>query len=71
MKCNTCESTMHFRRNCPHTEQEYADGTEQAYKIEISQKDKEVFMLETIHSAVLDSACSKTVAGEQWKELYL
>lgn len=74
MKCNTCESTMHFRRDCPHTEQEYAmaaDGSEQAYKIEISQKDKEVFMLETIHSAVLDSACSKTVAGEQWKELYL
>ena len=28
-------------------------------------------MTETIHAAVLDSACSKTVAGLSWKEMYL
>ena len=28
-------------------------------------------MTETIHAAVLDSACSKTVSGLSWKEMYL
>ena len=28
-------------------------------------------MCETANSAVLDSACSKTVTGHIWKEMYL
>ena len=44
----------------------------EAYKVsDYSQEDKQILMSETANAAILDSACSKTVAGRAWKEMYL
>ena len=37
----------------------------------MSHEENEISMTEAIHAAVLDSACSKTVAGKGWKEIYI
>ena len=77
LKCNICQSIMHFRNDCPHNKQEaYTCEKEdpevkEAYKLDYSQDENEVFMSHTTNAAVLDSACSKTVAGKAWKEMYL
>ena len=78
LKCTTCESIMHFRKYCPHNKQEAyqcaADDereVKEAYKIEYSQEENQILMTETVHAAVLDSACSKTVAGREWQEMFL
>ena len=83
MKCAVCESIMHFKRDCPHNQEAYVstesmnnddrnnNDVQDVWKIEYSQEDKHIFMTETVHAAVLDSACSKTVAGQAWKEMYM
>ncbi|KAJ8023896.1 hypothetical protein HOLleu_36466 [Holothuria leucospilota] len=71
---------MHFKRDCPHARHNLkASAFEatttpdaEAYKVnDYSGEDVEVLMAETANAAVLDSACSKTVAGRAWKEMYL
>lgn len=81
MKCLICESIMHFRRNCPHAQEAKRENVletstcssnEEVYKVhDYSEDDKQVLMVEAANSAVLDSACSKTVTGRVWKEVYL
>ena len=85
LKCHLCESNMHFKRDCPHVEQKQNQGASaletslapddevnEAFKVsDYSYEDKQVLMSETANAAVLDSACSKTVAGRAWKEMYL
>ena len=77
MKCIICQSNMHFKKDCPHRRQEIYhceidDETpvKEVYKLDYTQ-DENCFMSETTHAAVLDSACSKTVAGRAWKDMYL
>lgn len=44
----------------------------EAYKVgAYSHEDKLVLMSETVTAAVLDSVYGKTVAGCEWKEMYL
>ena len=78
MKCFVCESIIHLKRNCPHTKEQTkenvfeATNSEEAYKVhDYSDDDKQVLMAEATHAAVLDSACSKTVTGRAWKDMYL
>ena len=75
MKCSICFSIMHFKKDCPHKRQEVYQVDEETavkevYKLDYTQEEN-CFMSETIHAAVLDSACSKTVAGRAWKDMYL
>ena len=68
---------MHFRKDCPHlakTKAEHVMETEseEAFKVQdYSHEDKQVLMAEAAHAAILDSACTKTVTGRAWKEMYL
>ena len=71
---------MHFKRDCPHAKNNVevsafeatATPDAEVYKVnDYSGEDVEVLMAETANAAVLDSACSKTVAGRAWKEMYL
>ena len=71
-----CKSIMHFVRDCPHKNSEVYETSQTDQKevfkvINFSQDEKQVLMTEAVHAAVLDSACSKTVAGKAWKEMYL
>ena len=80
MKCNICQSIMHFRRDCPHNKQEAYSCDNEAtndetkvkiiYNLDYSQDENEIYISHT-NAAILDSACSKTVAGKAWKENYL
>ena len=70
-QCGHCQSIMHYFRDCPHRHEAFETSCADVYKIEYSQEDKQILMTETIHAAILDSACSKTVAGRSWKEMYL
>ena len=73
MRCFTCESTMHFKKDCPHAKKPAQSATgEQAMRVkDYSEEDKQVFMCEAVNSAVLDSACTKTVTGQAWLDTYL
>ena len=75
-RCGFCQSIMHYYRDCTHRQEAYevtdVQGDEQeVWKMDYTQEDKQILMTETIHAAVLDSACSKTVAGRSWKDMYL
>ncbi|PIK48554.1 hypothetical protein BSL78_14579 [Apostichopus japonicus] len=69
MKCHTCESIMHIKRDCPHAQSRKeqvmeASSNEEVYKVhDYSSDDKQLLMVEAANSTVLDSACSKTVTG--------
>ena len=67
---------MHFRQDCPHENtagKEHAMKTdEEAFKVQdYSNEDKQVLMTEAAHAAILDSACTKTVTGRAWKDMYV
>lgn len=65
MKCHTCESIMHFKRDCPHAQSRKeqvmeASSNEEVYKVhDYSSDDKQVLMVEATNSAVLDSPVPK------------
>ena len=67
---------MHFRQDCPHENtagKEHSMKTdEEAFKVQdYSNEDKQVLMTEAAHAAILDSACTKTVTGRAWKDMYV
>lgn len=87
MKCTICESIFHFRATCPdsyenrgkevhYTESEDRsdEGAEHSVQkvMDFSmQEDQQILMCEAANTAVLDSACTKTVTGTEWKNIYL
>ena len=81
LKCFICESIRHLKINCPHAyanrtssamETTAEDTEAEAYKVhDYSHEDKQVLMTEAAHAAVLDSACTKTVAGCAWRDMYI
>ena len=79
MKCLPCESIMHFKRDCPHASKNKKDSVLQATDIEedvnkvydYSQENKQQLIQEAANMAILDSACTKTVTGCIWRDIYL
>ena len=76
-RCRRCGSYMHFVAQCPHENQLNNNGVNICEEIEedmiLYTKDQSalaVLMDEARNSAVLDSACSSTVCGKQWLEVY-
>ena len=71
IKCQVCESIMHFKRDCPHALKNKRDYVLQTTDIEedvnkvydYSQENKQELMQDAVNMAILDSACSKTVTG--------
>ena len=76
LKCNICESILHFAKDCPHSYANLNKSESVSQKVSVlftGQKKEEISMLlsESIHSAILDSVSSSTVVGEQWITCYL
>ena len=76
MKCFACQSTMHFIADCPHRNNYDTPHTAVSdihitlfnSKPDLIQRN---LVAETLGKGLLDSGCSKTVAGEVWLREYL
>ena len=72
MRCHECDSTRHFVNECPHRRVEDAKMTIHLTLIAGSaSKDQEVMLLDSLGRGILDSACTKTVAGKTWIDEFL
>ena len=72
MRCHECDSTRHFVNKCPHRRVEDAKMTIHLTLIAGSaSKDQEVMLVDSFARGILDSACTKTVAGKTWIEEFL
>ena len=76
LKCNICESILQFAKDCPHSYADLNKSESVPQKVSVlftGQKKEEISVLlsEFIHSGILDSGCSSTVAGKQWITCYL
>jgi transposase InsO family protein len=73
-RCAVCGSVFHWAKDCPHKEEvqqvECEDNTKEGnYNITLFVKDvdpSEVLMCEAFSTAVVDTACTRTVCGQQW-----
>ena len=77
-QCAICKSIFHWAKDCPHNPDRdsvhiTADSDDvEEVNITLFTKghdklsDAEIFMLESQYSAVIDTACTRTVCGEKW-----
>ena len=77
-RCAICESKYHWVRECPHKQEvkltedqsEQFSETESVKLTLLTQKlvlsPQEVFVTEAYNTAVIDTACTKTVCGSKW-----
>ncbi|KAI7800935.1 hypothetical protein IRJ41_015697 [Triplophysa rosa] len=78
-RCAICQSTFYWAKVCPHKRTEQVKITEDANVEECnitlftkaSMSDAEIFMTESLGSAIIDTACTRTVCGEKWLENYV
>ncbi len=86
LRCNKCESTYHFIRDCPHknesvnytetTDNSQSNENEHVFFSDIALKASDPktmahFTAEAINCAALDTCCSSSVAGEEWMKIYI
>lgn len=78
-KCAICQSTFHWAKDCPHREENVKiteDKTGEVEECNItlytkeSPTDAEIFMTECFGSAIIDTACTRTVCGQEWLDNY-
>ena len=80
-RCVICDSKLHWAPKCPHRNDQNVNiledsdsdsaenhSFEEANIVLITEdlSKSEIFVTEASKSAVIDTACTKTVAGEQW-----
>ena len=76
-RCIICDSKMHWAKNCPHKsiEKEKVNITEtdsdnesdnEEVNIILMTNEYEILINEMEVHAVIDTACTKTVSGEDW-----
>lgn len=75
-KCAICQSTFHWAKDCPHrSEQVRLTENVEECNITLFTKDSmsnaEIFLTESLGSAIIDTACTRTVCGEKWLENYI
>ena len=63
LRCNRCESVMHLIKDCPHSDR--SENVNECREI------SEMETAECHQVALLDSACSKNVVGEEWIREYI
>ena len=63
----------HFAKSCPEGWENINKVNEDgdAWDVNLSVGDQQVFMCETINAAVLDSAYTKTITERAWRDTYL
>ena len=69
LRCHECDSTKHFIDQCPHVSVEKAKLTTVHLTLVMSSTEEE--LVDNLGRGILDSACTKTVAGELWISEYL
>jgi transposase InsO family protein len=81
-RCAICQSVFHWAKNCPDKEKpENVKVTEdksltedmESCNITLFNKTQDlntIFMMEASAAAVIDTACTRTVCGEEWLENY-
>ena len=71
-KCAICGSTMHWAKNCQHSEKD-EDSVFEANIVLMSQSrsGKNTLLGQTLGATVLDSGCSRSVCGKTWYNCYL
>lgn len=81
-RCAVCQSTYHWVKDCPnkteHVKLAKAEGSNsdvEECNITLfsneSPSDTQIFMMEALGSAVIDTACTRTVCGEKWLADYV
>ena len=68
LRCLSCDSVRHLVKQCPHSYENMARQKVEKAVLFTGNKPQETLVLlaESANSAVLDSACTSTVAGEIW-----
>ena len=78
-RCAVCDSMMHCATECPHaqcnhtakTGEEDNDHVEKVNVVYLAEDtDKYKILVEEANSAVINTMCTETVAGEQWFDNY-
>ena len=67
-----CDSTKHFLNDCPYRR---VEGAKMAIHVTLiagsASKEQDVMLKESLARGILDSACTKTVAGKVWTDEYV
>ena len=77
MRCRICDSVCHLMRYCPHNERNkeqkayVADAEDIVLYTGHVREDLCLLVKEAKNSAVLDSACTSTVAGTTWMQCFI
>ena len=73
LRCLSCDSIRHLVKQCPHSYENMAKQKVEKAVLFTGNKPQETLVLlaESANSAVLDSACTSTVAGETWMNCYM
>ena len=81
-RCAICDSKMHWAKQCPHQSKnnltnlvDVSDSKDDFENIQIilmtlKTNNNEIFVNEMLCSGVIDTVCSKTVAGKEWFDNY-
>lgn len=83
-RCAICQSVYHWVKNCPNKtesvkvveEKDLSEKGKEDFEncnitLFTNSSECEVFMTEAFGSAVIDTACTKTVCGERWLNNYV
>ena len=79
-RCSICQSIYHWRKNCPHDQsdvnftsdtdksgpQQQPEDCNVTLFTKESHNEHEIFVIESLGSAIIDTACTRTVCGEKW-----
>ena len=75
MRCFECESTKHLVNECPHRKGEKVEEANLTVHLTLisatERSGRSQNMMDTLGRAILDTACTKTVAGKQWMNEYV
>ena len=73
MRCHVCESTKHFVESCPHRENVEESHVTVHIALLTGKGNAETnkMMVESLGKGILDSACTKTVAGNIWVDEFV
>ena len=73
LRCLSCDSIRHLVKQCPHSYENLSKKKVENAVLFTGNKPQEALVLlaESANSAVLDSACTSTVAGETWMNCYM
>ena len=70
-RCHNCQSTKHLIAACPHKNIEDANLTVHLTLVAGEAEEQHILLGSNVCKGILDSGCTKTVAGSAWLSEYL